>query len=123
MIARNPLAFAKASFEDTRTSMELVRFCVNGFLVWLAFHEWLHHVLDQIDIGGREPGRSFPQQPSVDLFGNTMLVLPRLILILYVVLTSARCFRSFGYIESLPDFSAAYMRIAFCSILSARNMK
>jgi hypothetical protein len=67
MITTEPLALAEPSFENACTLVELIRFGFDGFLVGLAFHEWLHHIFDQVDIGSWEPGRSFPQQPAIDL--------------------------------------------------------
>ena len=62
-----PFVFAKSHVHDSGSSVELFRLFVDGFLIWLGFQERLDDIFDQVDIADREPCRSFPQQPSVDI--------------------------------------------------------
>jgi hypothetical protein len=55
MVACDPLVLTESSLENPGTSVELVRLCIDCLLVGFTFHEWLHNILDQVDIARRKP--------------------------------------------------------------------
>src|SRR5690242_429635 len=66
VITGEPLCLAELVIENSSKGVETLRLAINDFLVRLSLKQWLHYVLDEINVAGGKPLRSFPKQPFVD---------------------------------------------------------
>ena len=77
MVSNEPLCLCELGIEDGSMLLPFGSLGIDDGLVWLSLEQWLHHILDEVDVVGLEPDRRFPQQPAIDL--GTLLQVFRIV--------------------------------------------